>query len=215
MKKVRFLLAIFIALMPFNFLRINLYRIIFRYRINASKVGFGTILDIDKCILQNVNIGKFNLFTGPFTLLMDKHSSIESGNIFRCGKWTTDNKFLSLNFSRRLEIGQNVTITNKHYFDIAGLIKISDNSWVAGYGSQFWTHGANVVDKDIIIESNCYLGSAVCFAPGAKLSNNTMLGLGSVVTKKFEQENVLIVGSPAKVKKENFNWSCKKTQKIR
>ncbi|MEE9365059.1 MAG: hypothetical protein V3U92_20845, partial [Cellulophaga sp.] len=169
--------------------------------------GFGTIIDIEKCDLKNVNIGKFNLFTGPFTLQMDSKSSIEFGNLFRCGEWTTDEKFLNLNFSRSLEIGKNVTITNKHYFDIAGLIKISDDSWIAGYGSQFWTHGGNVVDKDIIIERNCYIGSAVCFAPGTKFSINTMVGLGSVVAKKFEQDNVLVAGSPAKVKKENFNWT--------
>ena len=46
----------------------------------------------------------------------------------------------------------------------------------------------------------------VKFAPGTLIGNSNIVGLGSIVTKKFNVENSLIVGNPAKVVKENYNW---------
>lgn len=206
MKKLRFLLAICISTLPFNFMRVFLYRKIFKYQIDKAKIGFGTIIDIESCLLENVSIGNFNMFTGPFSLAIKSESSVGSGNIFRCGKWVVDSASTTVKFKHSLHIGSKVTITNKHYFDVAGLIEIGDGSWIAGYASQFWTHGGETLDNDIIIGTNCYIGSAVRFSPGAQLEGNTLVGMGSVVTKKFKQQNVMIVGVPAAVKKENFYW---------
>ncbi|MCF6243898.1 MAG: hypothetical protein L3J43_02545 [Sulfurovum sp.] len=206
MRKIRFLFAIVISLMPMSGIRIFLYRHILKYKINSSKIGFGTILDIEACDMDGTLIGNFNLFTGPFSLTIKEGTSIGSGNVFRCGKWVTDTNATHINFLHTMHIGKAVTITNKHYFDLAGLIDIGDGSWVAGYASQFWTHGGEKSDNDIIIGKNCYLGSAVRFAPGSMLANNSLVGMGSVVTKKFKKENIMIAGAPAVMKKENFDW---------
>lgn len=206
MNKLKFFIAIAISLLPLNVMRVFLYSKILKYQIVNTKIGFATIIDIDSCTLDNVSIGKFNMFTGPFSLHIKSESSIGSGNIFRCGKWVVDTQTTAINFKHSLDIGQKVTITNKHYFDVAGLIEIGDESWIAGYASQFWTHGGEKKDNDIIIGKNCYIGSATRFSPGSELSNNTLVGMGSVVTKKFTQENVMIVGVPATVKKEHFHW---------
>ena len=205
MHKVKFLVAVFISLLPFNFMRIFFYKKLLKYQIHNTKIGFGTIIDIDSCSIDNTQIGKFNLFTGPFTFSMH-NGSIGSGNVFRCGKWVLENPSKTIVFKHTLRVGKDVTITNKHYFDIAGLIEIGDDSWIAGYASQFWTHGGEKTDNDIIIGKNCYLGSAVRFSPGAQIADNTLVGMGSVVTKKFKDENLMLVGVPALVKKENFHW---------
>ena len=39
-----------------------------------------------------------------------------------------------------------------------------------------------------------------------KISRNSVVAYGSLVTKKFEQENVLLAGIPAKIVKENIYW---------
>jgi acetyltransferase-like isoleucine patch superfamily enzyme len=72
--------------------------------------------------------------------------------------------------------------------------------------SQFWTHGAGVIDRDIQIGRDCYLGSAVRFAPGSGIGNNVIVALGSVVTEKFDISKAMIGGVPAKVLKKNYNW---------
>jgi acetyltransferase-like isoleucine patch superfamily enzyme len=206
MKKIAFILAITISIMPLNTIRIFLYRLFFRYDIRSSKIGFGTIVTINNLILNHVNIGSFNLFTGPFTFSANTNSSIGSGNIFRCGKWVASSKFEERRFGRSIFLGTSVTITNKHYFDTVGTTTIGDHSWIAGYGSQFWTHGGDKLDIDITIGRNCYLASAVRFAPGASIPDDTIVGIGSVVTKKFTECKILIAGNPAIVKKTNYSW---------
>ena len=41
---------------------------------------------------------------------------------------------------------------------------------------------------------------------GAYISSNTVIGAFSVVTKKFEKNNIIIAGKPANIVKENIVW---------
>ena len=102
-------------------------------------------------------------------------------------------------------------ITSNHYFDVAGTFVLGNNSWIAGIGSQFWTHGAGVQERNITIGERCYLGSAVRFAPGSSVGDNCIVGLGSVVTKEFNSNNAVIAGHPAKIIRENYDWKTKQT----
>ena len=40
-----------------------------------------------------------------------------------------------------------------------------------------------------------------------KISNNSIVGAGTIINKKFEDENVIIAGVPAKIIKKNVNWN--------
>ena len=131
-------------------------------------------------------------------------------NTFSCGFWTDQEQYKDNNYSRSLKVGANTQITSRHYFDVAGLFVLGDGSWIAGIGSQFWTHGANVTDRDILIGRDCYIGSAVRFAPGAEIGDHNLVALGSVVARKFDISNAIIGGVPAKVVKENYNWKMEK-----
>ncbi|MCI0556472.1 MAG: hypothetical protein L0287_36480, partial [Anaerolineae bacterium] len=111
-----------------------------------------------------------------------------------------------LNYTRTLSIGADTLITSNHYFDVAGTFKLGDRSWIAGIGSQFWTHGIGVLDRDIEIRNDCYLGSAVRFAPGSSIGDSVLVAMGSVVSGKLDVSNTLVGGVPAKVLKENYNW---------
>jgi acetyltransferase-like isoleucine patch superfamily enzyme len=90
-------------------------------------------------------------------------------------------------------------------FDVCATISVGENSWIAGCYSQFWTHGAGNVGN-ITIGKNCYLGSAVRFASNSGVGDNVLLALGSIVTKRFLEENVLIGGVPAEVLRRNYHW---------
>lgn len=199
-------MAVIIAVLPLSIFRTMLYRILLRYNIRSSKIGWGTVIAVDSFCLDNVSIGSFNLFTGPFVFSAGSGTTIGSGNVFRCGKWAADQRFANRNFGRSMSVGDNVVMTNKHYFDIVGTLDIGHDSWIAGFGSQFWTHGGNKADIDICIGNRCYLASAVRFAPGACLADDTIVGIGSVVTKKFSEEQILIAGNPAVIKKSGYCW---------
>lgn len=58
----------------------------------------------------------------------------------------------------------------------------------------------------IEIGDHVWIGRRVILLKGTKLSNNTIVGLGSIVTKPFEEENIVIGGYPAKILKRNVNW---------
>ncbi|HUG35157.1 MAG TPA: hypothetical protein VMJ90_10335 [Anaerolineales bacterium] len=202
-------IALFVSLLPLNLLRVFGYRFLLGFRLDASHIGFGTVLAVDEAVIKNAKIGFFNLFIGPMKVNIDAGASIGNRNTFSCGYWVLQEQYKNSNYTRTLKIGADALITSSHYFDAAGTFKLGARSWIAGIGSQFWTHGTGVRERDVEIGSDCYLGSAVRFAPGSKLGNNVLLAMGSVVSGVVEADNALVGGVPAKVLKENYDWKTR------
>ena len=204
MLKVKLILAALISIVPINALRVLGYRLL-GYKING-RIGFGTVIAVSKADIEQCKIGIFNLFVGPMKVEIGENAKIENRNTFSCGFWTTQEQYQNKGYTRILKIGENALITSNHFFDVAGSIELGDGSWVAGIGSQFWTHGAGVIDRDIHIGRDCYLGSAVRFAPGSSVGDHVIVAMGSVVSKKFDVNKAMIGGVPATVLKQDYNW---------
>ena len=201
--KVRAVFALFIAALPLNMLRILLYRVILRYDIAwSARIGFGTILIVDKATIGRAIVGHFNVFYGPFTLAIGDDTRIVDSNTFACGDWVSRD---DERYPRSCVIGERTMITKGHHFDVIGGFQIGNDSWIAGCHSQFWTHGAGLVAK-CVIGNDCYIGSAVRFAPGSGVGNYTLVSLGSVVTEEFSRDHIMLGGMPARIIKENHNW---------
>ena len=64
----------------------------------------------------------------------------------------------------------------------------------------------NTPSYGIDIADNVWLARNVTIMKDVKISRNSVVAYGSLVTKKFEQENVLLAGIPAKIVKENIYW---------
>ena len=60
--------------------------------------------------------------------------------------------------------------------------------------------------KDINIAQHVWIGSKVTITKGAAVAKDSIIGTGSIVTKVFDQPNVVIAGIPAKIVKENVSW---------
>ena len=45
---------------------------------------------------------------------------------------------------------------------------------------------------------------------GVSIKQDTIIGTGSVVTKPFDESNVVIAGTPAKIVKRNVVWDVDK-----
>ncbi len=203
---VKVALAVLVSILPINFLRVLGYRTFFGYRIENSRLGFGTIIAVDEFSISKSRIGFFNLFIGPLKVKIAEGASIRDRNNFSCGYWVLREENRTMKYARTLEIGADTLITSGHHFDAAGMFKLGDRSWIAGIGSQFWTHGVGVQDRNIEIGSDSYLGSAVRFAPGSSVGDNVLVAMGSVVSGKMNVSNALVGGVPAKVLKENYDW---------
>lgn len=210
-RKIRLLIGRIISLLPSGRVRIFFYRKIFGYHISQSVIGWKTLIVVDGADLTECAVGGNNEFIGPMNLVLKKGASVGEGNTFHCGWWTREERFQASDYKRFFQMGENTRIGLNHHFDVAGSFVLGDRSWIGGQGSQFWTHGVGAIDRNINIGEHCYIGSAVRFAPGASIGNNTLVGLGSVVTKKFDRfKNVVIAGQPARVVKENYDWQTQK-----
>jgi acetyltransferase-like isoleucine patch superfamily enzyme len=202
--KLYLLLSLCISLLPLNILRVFFYRILFRYKIHNSKIGWLTIINIEQLELTNASIAAFNFCSGPLTLKMFSGSTLGSFNYIKCGKWAKE-----FHSKRLFIVEKNVTITTQHVFDVFGEIQIGEGSFIAGVRSQFWTHGSMSDNIDIKIGKECYIGSGTKFAPGSALADQTLCAMGSVVTKVFTEPNTFIAGVPAKKIKEKIKWKEK------
>ncbi|HSL31821.1 MAG TPA: hypothetical protein VK900_21640 [Anaerolineales bacterium] len=205
MKKLRIALAGLIALLPLNGLRVTGYRLL-GYHMRGARIGFGTIIAVDEAVFEECRIGPFNLFAGPMKVHVHRGASIGNRNEFICGYWVLRDEYKQAHYLRSLEVCEDALITSRHYFDLSGSLVLGERSWIAGIDSQFWTHGAGVEDRDICIGSDCYIGSAVRFSPGASIGDRVVVAMGSVISGKVPESNALVGGVPAKVLKSNYNW---------
>jgi acetyltransferase-like isoleucine patch superfamily enzyme len=159
-------------------------------------IGF-SYLDVRSITLRpNSYIGHGNVFSSLDQLTMDEGSRIERWNRISSGS----------SYNGVMSLGKRSAITLRHYLDVCDLFNIGDDTIIAGQRSTFFTHskGIDAVDyvKPISIGNWCYLGSNVCFTPGAKIGNGVFVGMGAVVAGDKSSENyMLIVGNPAKKKR--------------
>ena len=116
------------------------------------------------------------------------------------------------------QIGDNVrmedaliTTVNSHH-----KISIGNRCLVSSHVTFYNTDGHPTYDQathklknyvsDMIVSDDCWIGYHSTILKNAFLPRGTIVGWGSVVSKKFEKENCAIAGNPAKVVKEGLTW---------
>ncbi len=156
-------------------------------------IGFSFIQAQNIVIGDYVRIASFNLLHRLTSLEMGDGSRMNSFN------WITGAS------TGKFSVGNHSAITRLHFFESSGSIYIGDNSIIAGRGTHFFTHGISSYNLDdirpIVIGSWCYVGSSSRFVPGSGLGDGSFVGMGAVVTKRFEEIHVLVAGNPACIKK--------------
>lgn len=60
--------------------------------------------------------------------------------------------------------------------------------------------------KNIWIGNHVWVGQDVFIGKGVRISDNSILGACSVVTRQFYESNIVIGGNPATIIKEKVNW---------
>ena len=201
----RRIVATVVGHLPSNLLRCFLYRRILGYRIRRSRIGFGSVLNVISFEAEGVRIGGFNRFAGPMDIRLGRGTLIGDRNSFLCSSWTASDA----RFRRTLDVGEDCLITGMHFFDVSGLIRLGAGSWIAGRGTEIWTHGAGSTSNEVAIGSRTYVGSACRFAPGGSVGDRCLVAIGSVVTSKIEASDALIGGLPARVLRQPYDWPSK------
>ena len=200
-------LAILIAFVPFNFIRIFFYRRLLGYKVSSgAKISALTLIDANSCeigrvtigplnyisvkklILKNdVTIGRLNRFKWIGKLYVEEVSSIVSGNV-AFGSRPGISPFES---SQNFYIGKKCIITNKHLFDISDELKIGDDVTIGGTGTQFWTHSFDLqhikIQAGIKIGNQVYIGSRCLILGGVSVADNVIIGAGTNVSRSISR----------------------------
>jgi len=192
-----------------------LYRALFGYRIGRGvRIGL-VILDAEAVELgDGTEIGHLNLVTRVGSLVTGKSVRIGALNIIRGGERVVLGDYVEvmrLNVLNaipdhdcttspvsRLEIGAGAVVVSGHRIDFTDQVTIGRNVIVGGRNSSLWTHNRQQT-APIAIGDFCYLGSEVRLAPGARLAERSILGLGSVLAGAIDTPGSLVGGVPARI----------------
>jgi len=213
--KFKLLVLLAIAFLP-SFLKRPLYRLFFGYKIGKRvKIGF-SIIDAKECVIDDdVSIGHLNAIIHIKKLEIGDHTRIGHLNIIRGGEVKIGRycEILRLNeihsipdpivvneVDQRFILGDGSVVTTSHKIDFTDRVEFGKRVILGGRNSSLWTHNRQKT-KPIVIGDYSYVGSEIRIAPGGEIPAKCIVGIGSVITKKFEDEYVLIAGVPAKAVK--------------
>jgi acetyltransferase-like isoleucine patch superfamily enzyme len=192
-----------------------LYRLLFRYQIAPdARIGLA-VIDADRVVLgAGSRIGHFALITRVGSVEVGSFARIGSFNVIRGGERVQLGAYVSvMRFNvlnaipdhdcttephSLLEVGAGTVITQGHRIDFTDRVTLGKNVIVGGRNSSLWTHNRQET-APIEIGDYCYLGSEVRLAPGAKLPNECILGIGAVLTGEIKERRSLVGGVPARV----------------
>ncbi len=215
-RRLRTVALLIIAILP-GLLKRALYRGCFGYRI-GKKVRLGvafldcaelTIGDYSsihhgtvfwRCgeveVGAHVLIGPLNLFRGGRRLDFGDYSQVIRFNFINA---IPDNDCTNQPDSW-FSVGYGSVVTAEHRIDFTDRVTIGRCSILGGRNSSIWTHNRRE-GHPVEIGNYCYVGSEIRMAPGARISNCCIVGLGSVITRPLAEEYSLIAGVPAKAQR--------------
>ena len=63
--------------------------------------------------------------------------------------------------------------------------------------------------ESVIIGDHVWIGIRTIILKGSEIASNSIIGAGSIVNNKISEENVVIAGNPADVRKKYVNWDIR------
>ncbi len=142
---------------------------------------------------------------------------LSSGNNVKVGKYLTGKwEIFSFEGNSKCEIGNN-NQCNSIFIFLASNHLVIGNDCMISNNVRFWADSHSVLDnstmrainepkKPTVIGNHVWLGERVTILKNAIIPDNCIVGIASVVTKAFNEQNCLIAGNPAQIKKHNINW---------
>lgn len=157
----------------------------------------------------------------------NNHITIESSNCyigclniamghFKNNKYI-DNPYLigRITNNTNVNIGSDTTINEAQLLlsESDTSIIIKDNCMLSSGIEVFASDCHTIIDNNcvlnrgnnIVIGDHCWIGKNVFICKNTKIPSNSIVGACSVVTKRFDEENIIIAGNPAKIVKRNIN----------
>jgi len=138
------------------------------------------------------------IFEGDFAMVYGGCLKASGSGVLKIGDKVTFNTHSKVLCSHKICIGNNVRFG-------------WDTTLKDGDGHPIKNEEGEIINspKSIIVGNNVWVGAEVTLLKGARIPNGSIVGYRSLVTKRFDEDNVIIAGSPAKIMKQNITWSDK------
>lgn len=181
-------------------------------KINSSAIFNNCVIDIDgnnntviidkNCQLNNLKIH----IRGN-----ENHLVLNQSVKFNGLLWLTGNK-------GKIDIGAGTTTEENVTLQISEdnlSIQVGEDCMFSSnihVWTQDWHHiydlDGNLINesKSVIIKNHVWIGYDSKILKGVTIGSNNIIGTGAIVTKSYEEENVVIVGNPARIVKKGIIW---------
>lgn len=167
----------------------------------------GPILIVGKSQLtldERASIGPFNVIRNVYDFQMGKGAEI--------GQWNWFSTFpvlvagSPLPAAGQFVLGDESSVTSRHFFDVSGGVIIGTFTTIAGARSVFMTHGIDVESNLLLADTirvgdYAMVGACTGLVMGANVPSYSVIALGSTVIAGLQEERSLYAGTPARFKK--------------
>lgn len=156
-------------------------------------IGVGQI-----AMAAHASVGPFNVFRDLSGLRIGEHSVIGQWN------WVSAARpLVAAGGSGVLTLGNHTALTSRHYLDASGGISIGNYSTVAGVRSTLITHGidwrrSEQTTKPIAIGDYCLVSSNTAIAPGTRLADRSVTGMGATLAGNLDEPGALYLADRAR-----------------
>lgn len=141
---------------------------------------------------SRIFIGTENFFNESIFWLEDESSEIIIGN---------NNKFCGKTHMGIVE-GTALTIGNDCLFSSDIYITSTDSHSIISKDT-----GKRINPSlSVTLGNHVWIGHRVSILKGVEIGNDCIVGCGSILTRAFLQDNVILAGTPAKIIKKNISW---------
>lgn len=134
-------------------------------------------------------------FKGKFAMCKGGCLKVSGGGKMECGDKVTFNTHSKVLCTHNIHIGNNVRLG----WDT--MLKDGDGHAICDENGTVFNG-----NRPIFIGNDVWVGAEVALLKGAAIADGSVVGFRAMVTKRFEQPNVIVAGSPAKIVKENIKW---------
>lgn len=155
----------------------------------AARIGNFNFIRLNRILIrESAWVGRSNVISGPFDMILREKAVVGNRNkILRARRGVSSG-------AAQLWLDELSAITSDHRLDCTQTIRLGKNSFLAGAGSQVWTHGyihdlegagRYRLDGRVTIENNVYIGSACMISMGVRVSQGVIVGGGTSVSKSI------------------------------
>lgn len=164
-----------------------------------NRVIIGTDVKLDGVTI-NINGSRNTLIVGSNAILKGIIQIKNSDSLIYIGAHTT---FNSVRIYNKGEGGQIVYIGKDCMLSSAIEIRTCDAHSII----DLTTNNKINKDQDVFIGAHTWVGKSSLIQKGAHIPENSVIGFGSFVNKKFKDSNQIFAGTPAQSVKRNTTWS--------